>query len=1758
MAPSALSNVRNAYPAEPYGSRSSAMPASAAANSSSAPPEASRYFGSSADAYAIAYQDGGPQGNNGAVFSQPPPPPGGAQYALPQSAMSTDQYQASQHTHDSGAQSAAKRGSVLSFQTAQSGPSQSRSVDGLQNASDPYQNREARGSMDLRRLGSALDFAPGSSSEVDLPGAFPRNLSDTLTTSPAMNRSSLPESESVNNRKRASGGDLASLASRNRPDSRSGSAQLRTAAEQSSGNGPAGLTGEGPSSNRMFQTNDPRYGRESPTLDRNSTMKPSHSKSGSARGSLDLDTAIRSAQGTDVVEDDDTLTRPPELPDKSDVSPPPLPQKGFASPSSSRAQSPLIGRNAPRSSTPLNGAVPPLLPAGVTAQAAVEAPVGLSSPVSDFRSKPLVDVTPDMQAAGSAALNEQRGRLSMAGAGAHNAAAVSSGSPTQDRQASGSGTTTAAGNTRARSGSSIGLVPRAALVEAPSVAAAMETTGPQSVSSAETLSREPSPPPEGEIEARAEWERQQQMKRKDNKGRSSDPNASSRKTTLRGQLKPLQFVPNEGGGRMRASSGGEQSPASVTGPRASNGSASAAGAMSTQQLQRQQARDQRRSVGAINMAMAGGADLVSGGSGPYPAFASPAAGATSIRAGGRRYAGMLPQQSLVPPFELQQRPDGLLSGLIGPDGVRRSVNDPEVCLECMMRDEDMIDVNVIGQGLWERESDRDFEEALRTEQEEDAAWITSGGRNTPSKLGSAASIGDEQDGSGTGHGGSQHSSLLGTKTKGRVKRVGRHDALTSEHLKTHTQLNPPASSYRWRSLQSWLSIQAHFIILDQKARRDERDRSRRIENRSGKDRGDISETAALRPLPAISRQSSADTAPSLLGSSRQQAQGDRHSTAQLAARKVASRNRSTSDVAADPNMARPVGSGDDSMASERVTGGRPSTSTRPLETSSSGNLVAKPQQPRLSIRTDTDSQYVDEDHLIQQRRGPTTPRKSGGVGNRFGFKRGVSASELRGQPGSMASSPALPSTPDGLLPPSMLAISTPRGFGQRTASQLSLAPSGSLLEMHAAMGTSSNQAAHNLRLPMPSPMELERSASPSSARNYYGFPGDGESSPIDSLRGPPPQQQQQQQQQRQMQMQMRPSFQQERGRPTEFDVARMESENDYSTDDRGAQGKAKKKGLRGFFSKLSANNTSAGIGNNDHAPKAAVDERARRSESSPRSNQQFGRPSMSADSTLPPPPGIGGLLSKGRRSTSSLVSGRESVEQVRDSFSMDGPAMGGRDRFDMGPFQPPQPPQRMHSRLVPEESRGSPAQMPARSSSSNATGPSPGQYGAQGRSSPSPFNGQSMPSGAPNHAASPRTAAQPANANHSVGAFSPGMSPSSSRATSMMSMQSRPPPPQGQSHQQRGPSGVVPRSNSQQQLGDQDTPRSVASRQGSESRQSYADSKRSRMSSASRLDPPSRQDSYQPITAPLRRVSSSVAEDESAEGAFDPRQTGLAAPPLRPHRSPRRGDGAFSASSHSTAGALDSNRSPSGYMPQQQHLHQQQQRMMALGMPPDTNMQPLAVGPPTRDFSGGFTQELRNEFAAAGGGGGGGGGPQSSASLGSPYERDSGSVGSKGRDRKSKFMKSFGFGGGKNRDRTTSTVQRRNEPTVNERQRAANTAAAAYSPQQPQQQWQGSYYEGSVPGDREVLAEPAIFSRSDAYDTQSLRSASAMEPPAAPEGLAPPRKSMNLFERPRRMSAVLGRTEDIRQLDQQQPLRTHSALGNLPVGSLMPGKRGKR
>ncbi|GAA5921220.1 hypothetical protein JCM1841_001637 [Sporobolomyces salmonicolor] len=152
-----------------------------------------------------------------------------------------------------------------------------------------------------------------------------------------------------------------------------------------------------------------------------------------------------------------------------------------------------------------------------------------------------------------------------------------------------------------------------------------------------------------------------------------------------------------------------------------------------------------------------------------------------------------PQQAQIPPHLIPQ---------------------PEVCVECMMRDRDMADVDVTGAGVWERESDAEWREQCRWEEES-----LEGGGGSGERAGSQESAGGTKR-RGSGAAWSRESSGRGTSGSGgeKRKRLGRGQALTSGNLKVWTSMNPPAAAHRWRTLQKFLATQIHLVELERQSR----------------------------------------------------------------------------------------------------------------------------------------------------------------------------------------------------------------------------------------------------------------------------------------------------------------------------------------------------------------------------------------------------------------------------------------------------------------------------------------------------------------------------------------------------------------------------------------------------------------------------------------------------------------------------------------------------------------------------------------------------------------------------------------------------------------------------------------------------------------------------------------------------------------------------------------------------------------------------
>ena len=889
-------------------------------------------------------------------------------------------------------------------------------------------------------------------------------------------------------------------------------------------------------------------------------------------------------------------------------------------------------------------------------------------PVSDYRKKPLADISPAQKAAGLAHLQAQAKAAKQQG----NLEAQTRTPPPTKPPAEAPPIPVLE---RGRRKSNASLTANVALAQATNASPGAlpgDSIDRSDTPSAESASQESSAPPDGEIEARAEWERRRRMKRKNDKKQTEASKApKGRSDTFKSQLRPLQLVPSDnlnnfadrnGIPSMVAARGNGDRSSMATGNRNANGAAPALAeaantrqTYSTQQLQKLQAREQRRSVGAFSAAMAAANVVSSGSNGPYPVFASPNSGPQKV--GSRQYPGLMAQRSLVPPFELQHRPDGLPSGLIGPDGVRRSLNDPEVCLECMMRDEDMIDITVVGEGIWERESDKEFEEAVRLEAQEAAA-------------GGASGVGGPSGSSGHGDSLSGHRDSRGSRRP--RKRIGKGEPLTVERLKLHTQMNPPASSFRWRTLQTFLAVQAKYIAMEQQRIRLEAEKKTRHNTDSISSRGSIvapdtpppaqlperglsspfalprePSTAAVTAATTGARQSMLQSSTDDSGLTPQEKQEKERDVASA----QAARKKMTAGIAATPTTTPPLG--------------LPPYPVTPLQT----RTLPKPIPGRSG--SDPEEQLGAS---AMAAGGALTPNS----GRRVPFgsaqaARAASVQDLRSiADASRTPSANYPPSPaDSLMPPSRSFMGTsPTGTPSRLAarsgaSQLSLMHSGSMIDMHVAQ---EDRAEHRINqngfLPG-TPMGVESPVALN--RSFYGFPGDGDSSLPEAA-----------------------AFERSRMVSGDGYVDPMEAGPRGLDLDRDESVQRKKKGLRGLFSKLTGssggpsreNSAGAGAGgsiNGSIASRNASKRSQGSGTASPRLRQNSFSADRSIDATSPP---INGMLSKARKSTSSFFrSGAEPdiepkarPEQGRStSIFQNPPGMASQNSLDLGPFQPASP-----------------------------------------------------------------------------------------------------------------------------------------------------------------------------------------------------------------------------------------------------------------------------------------------------------------------------------------------------------------------------------------------------------------------------------------------------------------------------------------------------
>lgn len=956
---------------------------------------------------------------------------------------------------------------------------------------------------------------------------------------------------------------------------------------------------------------------------------------------------------------------------------PPLPAKDVRlvepAASTSASNSPRNGGNAvlaegAPSPAPADNVIPPPLPSEAINSQPPLAPDMLMNgpadhkPVSDYRKKPLADISPAQKAAGLAHLQAQ-------------AKAAKQASTDMQTQPSAPPTAPPAEAPpipvleRGRRKSNASLTANVALAQAGAVGMTRnDVVDRPETPSAESASQESSAPPDGEVEARAEWERRRRMKRKNGKKQNEPAKPQKgRSDTFKNQLKPLQLVPadnlssfSDRNGLLNSASnvaarGNGDRHSIAMGNRAASALASSAAdapgsgqTYSTSQLQRLQAREQRRSVGAFSAAMAA-ANVSSGSNGPYPVFASPNSGPQKV--GGRQYPGLMAQRSLVPPFELQHRPDGLPSGLIGPDGVRRSLNDPEVCLECMMRDEDMIDIRVTGEGVWERESDKEFEEAVRLEAEEAANGNSNGN--------------GAFNGGSSGHGDSISSHRDSRGSRRARKKIGKGEPLTVDRLKLHTQMNPPASSFRWRTLQTFLAVQAKYIAMEQQRMRLEAEKKARQHNDSISSRGSV--LGAESPLPverglswpfAPPREASAAQRQSIIQTSAEDSDltplQKQEKERDVAAAQAARKKMTAGANAAAPAMTPPMG--------------LPAFPAAPMQTRT------PPQAVPGRSSSDPDDMLAGSPAVIAAAAPASmlTPTS----GRRVPFDaaqtaRAASVQDLRSaaeQSGRSASAGYPPSPSDSLMPPSRSFMGTsPTGTPSRLAarsgaSQLSLMHSGSMIDMHVGQDDRAEHRINQTGFLPGTPLAVDSPAAMN--RSYYGFPGDGDSSLPDAA-----------------------AFERSRMVSGDGYVDPMEAGPRGLDLDRNDSGKRKKKGFRGLLSKLTGNSNgpsrenSAGPGNSSINGSIASRNPSKRSQGSgsPRPRQNSFSADRSLDATSPT---MNGMLSKARKSTSSFF--RNGAEpdvdskarpQMSNSNSVfqNPPGMTSQNSLDLGPFQPASP-----------------------------------------------------------------------------------------------------------------------------------------------------------------------------------------------------------------------------------------------------------------------------------------------------------------------------------------------------------------------------------------------------------------------------------------------------------------------------------------------------
>jgi hypothetical protein len=484
---------------------------------------------------------------------------------------------------------------------------------------------------------------------------------------------------------------------------------------------------------------------------------------------------------------------------------------------------------------------------------------------------------------------------------------------------------------------------------------------------------------------------------------------------------------------------------------------------------------------------------------------------------------------------------------------------------------------------------------------------------------------------------------------------------------THrTSQNPPASSHRWRTLQTFLAIQAKYIAMEQRARAN-----------AGLDR-DLPQ----RPSPHTAICSSIVTPDEY--DNKMVRTGSGGSPADLVA-KLSSKNRgqrgSGSLLVEEQTLApadreakeRDIAHARDARRKMVASTAEPSTAILAGSRGSYGTGAKVPSQlQQFAAATEDERKRLSGQPLDEQSTGHASiPRRSAMVTPtpmRVG-----SAQDLRSIQGAMHGTPN-PSSPVSLVPPARpFAQGGSSGALTRANSSLSLAQSGSMVDMHVGL---EDRVEHRVTQQGFVPGSPLGAASPGAInRAYYGFPGDGDVAP------PAPERQQQ------------PSY----SMPDERDTSR-----DTNRGRKDSIKKKKKGGLRGFLSKLAGGGGSSS--DRQATPSSfdySRDSSSRRSPSpSSARNRRAGSlgPDISLD--LAPSRAQQELTQSSRASMSNVLGGAQASEpehvaspSVGDVYQHP-PGMNSQTSFDMmiggglggdmGPFQTgPLPPPRHDSRLPP-------------------------------------------------------------------------------------------------------------------------------------------------------------------------------------------------------------------------------------------------------------------------------------------------------------------------------------------------------------------------------------------------------------------------------------------------------------------------------------------